>query len=55
MKDLAKCKRAYWAAKTQAKIRGMEWKYRMDCLVGREIGGELARKAGERKRQICNG
>jgi len=30
MEDLAKCKRAYWAAKTQAKIRGKEWKYTLE-------------------------
>jgi len=56
MEDLAKCKRAYWAAKTQAKIRGKEWKYTLGIAWWEEkLGANWLEKRGERKKQICNG
>src|SRR5262245_24278905 len=35
MENLAKCKKAYWAAKSNAKQRAKEWKYTKEEWIGR--------------------
>jgi len=49
MEDLAKCKRAFWAAKTQAKIRGKEWKYTLEEWIAwweEKLGANWLEKRG---------
>ena len=58
MEDLAKCKRAYWAAKTQAKIRGKEWKYTLDEWIAwweEKLGANWLEKRGRGRNKYVMG
>ena len=52
MKDLAWCKKAYWAAKSNAKQRGKEWKYTLQEWVSwweETLGANWLEKRGRNK------
>ena len=52
MKDLAWCKKAYWAAKSNAKQRGKEWKYTLEEWVswwGEKLAANWLEKRGRNK------
>ena len=52
MENLAKCKKAYWAAKSNAKQRGKEWKYTLEEWVswwGEKLAANWLEKRGRNK------
>jgi len=58
MENLAKCKKAYWAAKTQAKIRGKEWKYTLEEWIAwweEKLGANWLEKRGRGKDKYVMG
>src|SRR5215475_7553162 len=51
MENLAKCKKAYWAAKSNAKQRGKEWKFTQEEWIGwweERLGANWLEKRGTR-------
>jgi hypothetical protein len=58
MENLAKCKKAYWAAKTQAKIRGKDWKYTLEEWIAwweEKLGANWLEKRGRGKDKYVMG
>ncbi len=51
MENLAKCTKAYWAAKSNAKQRGKEWKFTQEEWIGwweERLGANWLEKRGTR-------